>query len=331
MKNTYIIAEIGNTHEGSLGLAKKFAESASNCGADAIKFQTHIFSAESTKRAPNPSYFSDETREQYFNRTSFSKDQWIELRFFVEDYLKKDFISSPFSIEAIELLESVGIKKYKIPSGEITNIPLLEKIAKTGKEVIISSGMSTIEDLDYAVSFFNKEKLTLLQCTSEYPCPPEKVGLNLIEEFQKRYQIPIGFSDHTDSMSIPIAASAMGAKIIEKHFTLSKQMYGSDAKNSFEPNEFKFLTDEIRKLDKALTFNLDKNHLDKNIVEMRYTFQKSIVASKDLKKGKKLEFKDLAFKKPGDGLAPKLYKNIIGKKTKIDFKKDDLIIMEELE
>ena len=128
---TYIIAEIGNTHEGSLGLAKKFAESAVNCGADAIKFQTHIFTAESTKRAPNPSYFSDETREEYFNRTSFKKDQWIELRLFIEDCLKKDFISSPFSLEAVDLLESVGIKKYKIPSGEITNIPLLEKVAET--------------------------------------------------------------------------------------------------------------------------------------------------------------------------------------------------------
>lgn len=330
MKKTYIIAEIGNSHEGSLGLAKKFAESAANSGADAIKFQTHIFSAESTHRAPNPSYFSDETREEYFNRTSFTKDQWIELNLFIEDYLKKDFISSPFSLEAVDLLELIGIKKYKIPSGEITNIPLLEKVAKTGKEVIISSGMSTIEELDYAVSFFKKEKLTLLQCTSEYPCPPEKVGLNLIEVFQKRYQIPIGFSDHTDSISIPIAATSKGAKIIEKHFTLSKQMYGSDAKNSFEPKEFKFLVDEIRKLDEALTFNLDKNHLDKNIVDMRYTFQKSIVASKDLKKGKKLEIEDLAFKKPGDGIAPKFYKEIIGKKIKIDLKKDDLIKIEEL-
>ena len=327
----YIIAEIGNTHEGSLGLAKKFAESASNSGADAIKFQTHIFNAESTKRAPNPPYFSDETREEYFNRTSFTKDQWIDLRLFIEDNLKKDFISSPFSLEAIDLLESVGIKKYKIPSGEITNIPLLEKVAKTGKEVIISSGMSNLNELDKAVSIFNRENLILLQCTSEYPCPPEKAGLNLINFFSKRYKIPIGFSDHTDSISIPIAAVTLGAKIIEKHFTLSTEMYGSDAKNSFEPKEFKFLVDEIKKLAKALKFKLNKNNLDKKIEAMRYTFQKSIVASKDLKKGHKIEIKDLAYKKPGDGLAPEFYKELIGKILKKDIIKDDIIKFEELE
>tara|TARA_B100001939_G_C16927393_1_gene612352 strand:- start:415 stop:1404 length:990 start_codon:yes stop_codon:yes gene_type:complete len=326
----YIIAEIGNTHEGSLGLAKKFAESASNSGADAIKFQTHIFNAESTKRAPNPPYFSDETREEYFNRTSFTKDEWTDLRLFIEDNLKKDFISSPFSLEAIDLLESVGIKKYKIPSGEITNIPLLEKVAKTGKEVIISSGMSTLNELDNAVSIFNKEKLILLQCTSEYPCPPEKAGLNLINFFYERYKIPIGFSDHTDSISIPIGAVTLGAKVIEKHFTLSKEMYGSDAKNSFEPKEFKFLVDEIRKLEKTLKFKLNKNNLDKKIEAMRYTFQKSIVASKDLKKGQKIEIQDLAYKKPGDGLAPEFYKELIGKILKKDIMKDDIIKFEEL-
>ncbi len=327
---TYIIAEIGNTHEGSLGLAKKFAESASKMGANAIKFQTHIFSAESTKRAPNPPYFSDETREQYFNRTAFSKNEWESLKDYVEIKLNKDFISSPFSLEAVDLLESIGLKKYKIPSGEITNIPLLEKIAKTHKEVIISSGMSNLDEVDLAVSIFKKNKISLLQCTSEYPCPPEKSGLNMIDFYKNRYNIPIGFSDHTDSIAIPIAAITFGAKIIEKHFTLSKEMYGSDAKNSFEPKEFKFMVDEIRKLEKALSSEIKKNNFDDNIKNMRITFQKSIVASKDLEKGKMIEFSDLSFKKPGNGLPPKYYKEIIGKILLSEVKKDQLIKKEEL-
>lgn len=323
---TYIIAEIGNTHEGSLGLAKKFAETASNSGADAIKFQTHIFSAESTNRAPNPPYFQDETRAQYFNRTAFSKKEWQSLKDYVEINLKKEFISSPFSIEAVDLLESIGLKKYKIPSGEITNIPLLEKIALTGKEVIISSGMSIISELDEAISIFDKRKLSILQCTSEYPCPPEKSGLNMIGFYKKRYDIRTGFSDHTDSIAIPLAAITLGASIIEKHFTLSKNMYGSDAKNSFEPNEFKFMVDEIRKLDQGLNNSIDKNQMDCNIEKMRLTFQKSIVASRDLSIGDIIQESDLAFKKPGDGLPPKFYKKLIGKKITSNLKKDDLIL-----
>ena len=227
-------------------------------------------------------------------------------------------------------MEEVGIKKYKIPSGEITNIPLLEKVAKTGKEAIISSGMSNLEELDLAVSIFDKNKISLLQCTSEYPCPPEKSGLNLIQFFKERYDIKIGFSDHTDSISIPIASISMGAEIIEKHFTLSKEMYGSDAKNSFEPKEFKFMVDEIRKLEKALSSEIQKNRFDDNIKNMRITFQKSIVASKDLEKGKMIEFGDLSFKKPGDGIPPRYYKEIIGKTLLSEVKKDQLIKKEEL-
>jgi sialic acid synthase SpsE len=231
--NVYIIAEIGNTHEGSLGLAKCFIKAAAECGVDCVKFQTHIFDAESLPNAPNPPYFKDETRKEYFDRTAFSKKDWIELKRYCEEECKKDFISSPFSLEAVDLLNEVGIKSFKIPSGEVTNLPLLERVAQTGKQVILSSGMNTWEEMDEAVQALSDngcKDLIMLQCTSEYPCPPENAGLNIMLEMKEKYNVPVGFSDHTLGSAVPITAVVMGAVLIEKHFTLSQLAYGSDAK-----------------------------------------------------------------------------------------------------
>jgi sialic acid synthase SpsE len=162
MKKTYIIAEIGNTHEGSVGLAKQFIKAAADCGVDAVKFQTHIFEAESLPSAPNPSYFKDETRKEYFERTAFTIEQYKVLKDYAENECKVDFFSSPFSLEAVDFLMEVGVSTFKIPSGEVSNIPLLEHVAKTGKKVILSSGMSSWDELDRAVAVFkDKEKLTI--------------------------------------------------------------------------------------------------------------------------------------------------------------------------
>ncbi len=322
-KQTYIIAEIGNTHEGSLGLAKKFIESAKQCSVDCVKFQTHIFEAESLPDAPNPPYFKDETRKEYLERTSFSFEKWCELKRFAEIEMKMDFISSPFSMEAVDLLENVGVKAYKIPSGEVTNIPLLEKIGKTGKEIYLSSGMSSWSELDEAVHVLlanGTTDLTIMQCTSKYPCPPEHSGLNVIREMKNRYKTKVGYSDHTIGLAVPIAAVVMGAVVIEKHFTLSKQMYGSDAINATEPDEFKYMVDQIRQVEIALTNNVDKNQAQESLKHMKTTFEKSIVASQNIKKGTTLSFKHFAFKKPGDGLPSKYYTQLIGKKVKKDIK-----------
>ena len=324
-RRTTIIAEIGNTHEGSVGLAKCFIKAAAECKVDAVKFQTHIFEAESLPDAPNPPYFIEETREEYFKRTEFTREKWQELKIYAERECKVDFLSSPFSLEAVDLLESIGVKAYKIPSGEVTNLPLLIKIAKTGKGVLLSSGMSTWAELDEAVEIllkFGCRDLIILQCTSEYPCPPEQVGLNVLNEIKERYNLPVGLSDHTIGHAIPLAAVAMGACVIEKHFTLSKKMYGPDAKFSMTPSEIKNMIECIRDVEKALSQKIDKDKEAASLKVMKDTFQKSVVASTDIAAGTILEEHHLAYKKPGDGILANRFKDFIGKKTAKKIPKD---------
>ena len=332
MKKTYIIAEIGNTHEGSLGLAKQFIKAAADCGVDAVKFQTHIFEAESLASAPNPSYFKDETRKQYFERTAFNLEQYKAMKEYAEKECNVDFFSSPFSIEAVDFLMEVGVSTFKIPSGEVSNIPLLEHIAKTGKKVILSSGMSSWEELDAAVEVFKgKNELIVLQCTSEYPCKPENAGLNVMLEIKERYGVEVGFSDHTLGIGVPLTAVVMGATLVEKHFTLSKLMYGSDAKNSTEPDEFKQLVDNIRAAELAMQCTIDKNEKVKSLGDMKYVFEKSIVSSKELPAGHTITAEDLAYKKPGDGIPAREYKNIIGKVVKTTIPANEKIEYSQLQ
>ncbi len=334
MNHIYIIAEIGNTHEGSLGLAKQFIKAAAECGVNAVKLQTHMFDCESLLSAPNPPYFKDESRKEYFDRTAFSLDQWKELKRFTEEEMKVDFFSSPFSLEAIDLLSEVGVDTLKIPSGEVNNIPLLEKAAKSGKRVILSSGMSSWEELDEAVTTLQENgcaDLVVLQCTSEYPCPPEESGLNVLAELRARYKnIQVGYSDHTMGIAVPLAAVVLGATVVEKHFTLSQKMYGSDAKNSTEPEEFKRLVTEIRNTEKALSNNVDKDEKVKALGQMKLTFEKSVVTATDLTEGRVIEFDDLAFKKPGDGIPAREYKKVIGKTLTKNISKDQKLTWENL-
>ena len=318
-----IIAELGNTHEGSVGLAKQMIRAAADCGVNAVKFQTHIFEAESLPDAPNPPYFKDETRKEYFERTAFNLEQYIKLKEFAEQECKVEFLSSPFSIEAFELLKEVGVKSVKIPSGEVSNLPLLEKISESDCQVILSSGMSSWNELDEAVEIFKgKNELIILQCTSEYPCLPANAGLNIMLDIKKRYGCAVGFSDHTLGVGVPIAAVALGAELIEKHFTLSKLMYGSDAKNSTEPAEFKFLVEGIRAAETAISSEIDKNVKVKDLGEMKRIFEKSIVAAHNLPANHLVTSEDLCFKKPGDGIPSREYKNIIGKELKQAVAKD---------
>ena len=324
-----IIAEVGSVHDGSFGNAKKLIECAAQKGADAIKFQTHISKAETTRYASSPSYFNSEPRYEYFQRTSFNKGQWIEL-FKTAEANKIKFLSSPFSLEAVDLLEEIGLEIYKIPSGEVTNFPLLEKIASLGKPVFLSSGMSNWDELDEAVSFFkNKCELTLMQCTSVYPCPIDKVGLNIISEMKKRYSCNVGFSDHTEGMSAPLAAAALGATVIEKHLTFSKLMYGSDAKHSMEPDEFSKLVKCINEVWLIMNNEVDKNNI-KDVEVMKDIFQKSIVAKNKLKAGSFIKESDLAYKKPGTGISASKFKEIIGMQITKDFQIDELILREFL-
>lgn len=325
-----IIAEIGSVHDGSFGNAMNLIESAAKHGANCVKFQTHIAEAESLLSAPNPIYFTGEPRFEYFKRTSFSVEQWIALRQKAED-CNVELLSSPFSLEAVDLLEEIGISAYKIPSGEITNTPLIEKIAEIGKPVIVSSGMSNWEDLDNVVNLLKENcDLAVMQCSSIYPCPNEKVGLNIINEIRNRYNCVVGFSDHTVGIAASISSAALGATIIEKHFTFSKQMYGSDAKNSMEPLEFNLMCNAIRDVWVIMDNPIDKNDI-LEYKEMKLIFQKSIVSKEDLSVGTVLKKEHMAFKKPGSGIEAKNYKELIGKKLTKSFVKDEMFTLDFLE
>lgn len=322
---TLIIAEIGSVHDGNFDTAKKLIEIAKTCGADIVKFQTHIAAAETTRNAPQPPYFKGEPRYEYFERTGFSLPQWKELKAHA-DSIGIEFMSSPFSIEAVELLEEVGVKRYKIPSGEITNLPLLAVAAKTGKQIILSSGMSSWEELDAAVNTvcaINKD-IAVLQCTSEYPCPYEQVGLNLLSEMQQRYKCPVGFSDHTLTIFAPLAAVQAGATIIEKHLTITRQMYGSDAKHSLEPGEFTTMVEGIRAVELMMSHHVDKSDVSR-FQSMKEIFQKSVVSVKDLKKGAVITESDVAAKKPGTGIPAAEIQNVIGRTVAHDIAADTVL------
>jgi len=312
---TFIIAEVGSTHDGSFGNAKCAIDVVSECGADAVKFQTHIAAAETLRNAPMPSYFKGEPRFEYFQRTSFSQDQWIELKAYAEEK-GLSLLSSAFSVEAVEMLESIGMELYKIPSGEVTNIPYLERIGQTGKPVILSSGMSCWEELDEAVATITSyhKDLTILQCTTEYPCPPERLGLNVMLEMKDRYGLPVGLSDHSLSNAAALAATTLGASILEKHFTLSKRMYGSDARHSAEPDQFAELVSQVREIESIMSHPVDKSD-DSQFAEFKEIFQKSVVSQLDIPEGAIITKEMIAIRKPGTGLAPKRLGDVIGSRA----------------
>ncbi len=323
-----IIAEIGSVHDGSFGNAINLIEAAALAGADVVKFQTHIAHAETLENAPSPSYFNTESRYEYFKRTSFTEEQWALLKK-VCDKNSVKFMSSPFSLEAVDLLEKIEVEFYKIPSGEVTNTPLLSKVSKTNKKIILSSGMSDFTEIDAAYEILKNNDLIIMQCTSEYPCPPSNVGLNVIKEIENRYKCVPGFSDHTLGFAASFAAAAIGAKYIEKHFTFSKLMYGSDAKNSMEPNDFKIFTTGIKEIWEMLENPIDKNNIEK-FSDMKLIFQKSIIINKNLKSGHILKYEDLDFKKPGTGISANQWKDVVGKRINKDLKQNNLLRKEDI-
>ncbi|MEE3046814.1 MAG: N-acetylneuraminate synthase family protein [Pseudomonadota bacterium] len=307
-----IIAEIGSVHDGSFGNACKLVELAAACGADVVKFQTHIAEAETLADAPMPPYFKGEPRMEYFRRTAFSEKQWKELKEVCRSNGVR-FLSSPFSLEAVDLLEIVGVDVYKIPSGEVSNIPLLEKVAGTGKPVLLSSGMSNWAELDAAFSILSQRSaVTVMQCTSAYPCPAERVGLNVIGEMRQRYNTTVGFSDHFEGCAAAFAAAALGATIFEKHLTFSRKMYGSDAANAMEAKEFAEYCAGLHDISRMMNSKVNKDDLSPYL-DMKLIFEKSVVAARPISAGTEVTFEDLAFKKPGDGIPAANYKLLLGR------------------
>jgi N,N'-diacetyllegionaminate synthase len=311
-----IIAEIAQAHEGSLELAHKYIDAVSKTKVDAIKFQTHIANAESSIHEPFRIQFSniDKTRFDYWKRMEFSLGEWKEIKKHC-DALGLEFMSSPFSNAAVDLLEVVGVKCYKVGSGEVNNMVLLEKIALTGKPVIISSGMSSFKELDATVAFLKARKVdySILQCTTAYPTLPKNYGLNVILELKNRYQVPVGYSDHSAKIETCIAAAALGAEILEFHVVLNKKSTGPDAKSSLTMAETKRLVKSVRNIENALKNPIDKN-FNSQFQSLKNIFEKSLAVNKNLPKGHVLTFDDLETKKPkGYGMDASRFQEIIGK------------------
>jgi N,N'-diacetyllegionaminate synthase len=330
----YIIAEIGQAHEGSLGILYSYIDAIARTGVDAIKFQMHIAEAESSEYEPFRIKFSleDKTRFDYWKRMSFSLEQWKGIKDYC-DTLGIDFICSPFSNLAVNWLEELGIEQYKIGSGEVNNFLILEKIAQTGKPMILSSGMSSYEELDQTVTFLKERNVvfSILQCTTAYPTQPEQYGLNVIQELQKRYNVPIGFSDHSARLETCIAATTLGAEILEFHVVFDRQIFGPDSKSSLTISETKELVLAVRNIKKALEFPIDKNS-NESFVGLKQIFEKSLAVNKDLPMNHILTFDDLEAKKPkGYGIDASKFKDIIGKKLTFGKNKWDFLKEEDIQ
>ncbi|OFV70017.1 N-acetylneuraminate synthase [Acetobacterium wieringae] len=330
MKNTYIIAEAGVNHNGNIVLAKKMIEIASKAGANAIKFQT--FKAEKlvTKYARKALYQeknsrNSETQLEMLKKLVLTEGQFLELK----DYCAKldlDFLSTPFDFESVDFLFQIGISQWKIPSGEITNLPYLIKIAETKLPIILSTGMATLDEVAEAVAILKKygsSEITLLHCTTEYPAPFDEVNLRAMLTMREEFNLPIGYSDHTMGIEIPIAAVAMGATIIEKHFTLDRSMDGPDHQASLEPDELKQMVCAIRHVEKAFGDGIKQpaESEKKNIQIAR----KSIVAETKIEMGDAFTKDNLTIKRPGDGISPMKWFEVLGKRAARDFEEDELI------
>lgn len=324
----FVIAEAGMNHDGSLGNAIRMAEVAAETGADAVKFQLHDPRAETTRDAPSPPYFTHESRWEYFERTAFTDEQWRTLKDAC-DRAGIEFLCSSFSLEALERLEALGVARHKVGSGEVTNLELVRAAAATGKPLLLTSGMSSWRELDEAVAVAG-ENVTVLQCTSEYPTPPERVGLNVLAELRERYGKPVGFSDHTLGPYAAYAAVALGAVVVEKHFTLSRELYGPDAALALEPYELEELVDGIRELERMLASPVDKDDLAR-FEEMKRVFEKSVVAVADIPAGAVLEREMLAAKKPGTGIPARRLPELVGRRARVAIKADTVLTEDVVE
>ncbi len=324
-----VIAEVAQAHDGSLGMAHAFIDAVASTGAHAIKFQTHIASAESTPLEPWRKKFSlqDASRYDYWRRMEFAPEQWQGLRRHADEKGLL-FLSSPFSMQAMDLLAAVGVAGWKVASGEVANIPMLQRMAVDNIPVILSSGMSDYTELDNAVAIFqgHSSPLAVLQCATRYPCPPEEVGLNVMQSFRSRYQgVAVGLSDHSATVYPGLAAVTLGAQVIEVHATLGRDMFGPDVTASLTIAEIRQLVEGVRFIEAMLSSPVDKASLSEDLKQVRAIFTKSLVAAGDLPAGHILIEGDLAAKKPGDGVAVNKLSQFIGHTLKRALRRDEKI------
>ena len=316
---TFIIAEIGQAHDGSLGLLHSLIEGAAKTGVDAVKFQVHIADAESSLLEPFRIKFSyqDQNRYEYWKRMELSEKDWIKIKKRCDD-LGVEFLATPFSLAAVDLLETIGVKRYKIGSGDASNKLLLKKIVKTKKEIIISTGLGTLAELRTSTSFLNNEGLpyTILQCTTKYPTNSDEIGLEWLKILEKNFNCPVGLSDHSGTIFSSLGAVTLGAAVIEAHITFDKRMFGPDSRASLNLDEFSTMVEGIRFLEIARGRGLDKEQIG-NKEELRRIFGRAIACNKKLSPGHVITFEDLETKKPADaGISVNNYEEVIGKKLK---------------
>lgn len=326
---TLIIAEAGVNHNGSLTIAKEMVIKAKECGADIVKFQTAKLNLLVSKYAEMAEYQKNNigkemSQKEMLEKLQLSYVEFQELARFCKQ-LDIKFLSTPFDIESIHFLDDMQ-NIWKIPSGEITNYPYLVEIAKTGKEIILSTGMSTLEEVDAALKVLGENgagKITLLHCTTSYPTPMEEVNLKAMLTLKDYFNIPVGYSDHTLGIEVPIAAVAMGAEVIEKHFTLDRHMEGPDQKASLEPDELKAMVNAIRNIERAMGSGIKEptDSEKKNISVAR----KSIIAAKKIDIGELFTEENLTTKRPGNGISPMRWNDILGKRASRDYLEDELI------
>lgn len=331
--NCFIIAEAGVNHNGSVELAKELVNAAKEAGADAVKFQTFKTKNLVTKDARKAEYqiknSGEESQYEMIKKLELSPDEFWEIAKYAEDK-GIIFLSSPFDAESVDLLDKIDIPAFKIASGEITNFPLLKCIAKKQKPVILSTGMSTIGEVEEALNLIEKynDDIILMHCLTNYPAKKEDANLNVIKTLEYTFKRPVGFSDHTSGIEMSVAAVALGSCVIEKHFTIDKNLPGPDHKASLEPHELSEMVKAIRNIEKGLGNGIKKPTDDE--IKIKKLVRKSIVAKEDILKGSILTEEMLEIKRPGTGIEPKYLDELVGKELIEDIKKDDLLKWNQL-
>lgn len=331
-QNTLIIAEAGVNYNGDVELAKKMVQVAKECGADIIKFQTGKPENVMSRFAQKAEYQKATTKAEE-SQLDMVKKLMLPFADFIT--LREEcnnvgitFLSTPFDLESIRFLKGMGMDVWKIPSGELTNLPYLECVGSFADKVILSTGMSRVEEIHAAVDVLlgqgtRKEDITLLHCTTEYPAPFEEVNLMAMDTLRREFHIPVGYSDHTTGIEVPIAAVAMGATVIEKHFTLDKNMEGPDHKASLEPKELKEMVFAIRNIEKAMGNGIKLPTASE--LKNRAIARKSIVAKCDIGAGEVLTEENITTKRPGNGVSPMLWHQVLGTSAVRNFREDELI------
>jgi N,N'-diacetyllegionaminate synthase len=328
----YIIGEIGQAHDGSLGIAHSYIDALADIGVDAAKFQVHIAEAESSiyEGFRIPFSYEDADRFSYWKRMEFTKEQWEGLRNHCHEK-DLDFVASPFSVRAVELLEQIGVDKFKIGSGDTNNLLMISRIIETQKEIILSSGMSSYDELDSVSSFLKAHniKFSILQCTTSYPTCPNQWGLNVLPMLKERYAVTTGFSDHSGDIFACLAAAAYGAEVLEFHIVFDQRMFGPDASSSLNIEQARNMVRGIRQIETALKNPVDKT--DNQHAPYKTLFGKSLSVNKKLKNEHSLCLRDLESKKPGDrGIPAMNYRSTIGKKLNKDLAQGDFLTINDL-